>query len=54
MVRCPLVNREIDEDDCFLTATAIEGVTPLSDALPDAMQVPDKQSICMGCTHHPQ
>lgn len=53
MVFCPLVNKEVSDDDCFLTALVIEGSTPKADAMPGALDAPDHEKICLACENHP-
>ena len=54
MVFCPLLSKQIDDTDCYLTATVIEGITPKCDAIPEALEVKDHEKICMACENHPE
>lgn len=53
-VLCPLVNRFINDDECFLTATVIEGITPKVDAVEGALECQNAEEICLNCENHPQ
>ena len=50
---CPILNREIGNDDCFLTATVAEGTTPPVDGVAEILNDPQFPEICLKCKYHP-
>ena len=51
--KCPVLGREIDSDDCFVYALAVEGVGPTTDYNEMRDANADCDAICMSCEHHP-
>lgn len=53
MVRCPILDRDIDVRDCYDAALVFEEMSPLTE-LPDSMKFTNQnQSTCLKCKYHP-
>ena len=53
MKLCPILNKEIEDDICFLTATVAEGITPHADGEPQIINSPEFPQACLHCKNHP-
>lgn len=54
--KCPLCDREITDDDCFMIAFVAEGIAP-DEALPDFADpdtVTREKKTCLNCKYHPE
>lgn len=51
---CPILNIEISSDDCFLTATVAEGITPKVDGVKEIIESAGFPANCLNCPHHSQ
>lgn len=53
-VHCPILDREIDEMECYDAALVYEEMSPLSE-LPEPLTFTDgNQKTCLNCKHHPE
>ena len=51
LFRCPLVDKDIDIDECFKYAMAAEGLAPKYD-MPKIQDYSVESEICLNCKHH--
>ena len=54
MVRCPLIDKEIDEFDCFETGTVAEGIASLDSSVgvKEIKMAENFRIRCLACEHH--
>lgn len=53
MVRCPLLNQDIDGDGlCFDIAMVAEGLSPKSEAPDEVLVIRNFKEICLACPNH--
>lgn len=54
MVRCPLINRDIDEYDCFETGTVAEGLAKIDSSvgMEEIKKTENFRERCLACEHH--
>lgn len=54
MITCPLINKKIDEYDCFETGTVAEEIVKITSSvgIPEIKQTPGFRKRCLECEHH--
>ncbi|PWJ13950.1 hypothetical protein [Ruminococcus flavefaciens] len=53
MLKCPLVDKEIDGGDCLINTDIIDGFISDDSHIPDEFKVkPDYKEICKKCKYH--
>lgn len=54
LVRCPIIDREIDEYDCFETGTVAERIVKVtaSVGIKEIKDAPDFHERCINCPNH--
>ena len=54
MIRCPVLDKEIDKGFCFECAMAAEGWGPSYIEMMMEEATPDFKNICLNCGQHPK
>lgn len=51
-IKCPLMNKEIENERCFDICMVAEGLAPERTAPEEAVKMPDFKNICLECEMH--
>lgn len=52
MVRCPLMEKDIEEEVCFDIHMVAEGMAPVRTAPEKAVRNPNYREVCLKCENH--